>query len=939
MNALGIVLVWMSLQVTLFGLAGAAVYIVARRLHPASGAAVLSGVLLLTVGIAALSISPWPRWLTLADGRVAAGWLPTAARASTAALEQPASTPEPTTGTASETRQRVGDSAAAPGVFSFLVGCWAKVHNRLADPSHSPPGATPSRWPAWLAAVCLSGMAIGLARVLLGLLALAKLLDGARRVTEPSMLSVLEQLRTQLGCRRPIELRETTAGRPGGSPAVVGWRRPVIILPAEWRCWSADARRSILAHEIAHVAHGHFLMWLTAQAGVVVHFHNPLVHWLAGRLRLEQELAADALGAALSGGAKTYSILLARMALRQDALRTSWAGCPFFPSRGTLMRRIEMLQKQPYFSERAPSRAWSAVLVAALAILALGVSGLRGPTGAAQADEPAAQQASAETKNAGASEAMLPAFERSYLPADVIAVMSIKPLRVAKSTFVVEPTLLSFPMAFGFGIAPTDSDKAPEWDKLREWEVEEVQIITFSVPANQDAAAKSSDSKEPAIIGIYRMRRPYDRGKLRVKLFGEAPDGATEATCHGHGCLHAISDASGEQINYLLVDDRTIVIMRECDVPRVLAADAQSHPTWYDQWQKVADRPIAVGFDTSAAEADAFGQREKGQPEDLFWTAIKQTSQFCGSIASTPDGLKMNATAVCKSPEQATATVQAVKGLLTMAGLAASQLTAPSVLPKEYEALDVGGSLNQMLASVKLDVHDAQISAEAKFDPDFASRFAQATRAVLARQNEEFSAREKEWDQAHQSKLARLAEAFDAYYAAHGHYPPAAVAGPDGKTLHSWRVELLPYLGEQKLFDSYRLDEPWDSEHNKPLVKQIPSVYSTSIWTQKGDAEYFVITGKGMLLDADGPRTRESMTDAPGETLLVLQSQQRVPWTKPVDIEVSADHGPLRPFRGHGKGFYAAFADGTVKFVPKTTDAASIRAMFTKAGGDEVRLR
>ncbi|HJT30505.1 MAG TPA: DUF1559 domain-containing protein, partial [Pirellulales bacterium] len=572
-------------------------------------------------------------------------------------------------------------------------------------------------------------------------------------------------------------------------------------------------------------------------------------------------------------------------------------------------------------------------------LIALGVSGLRGPSDAAQADEPTAQQTSAEAKNAGASEGLLPSFDRSYLPADAITVMSIKPLRVAKSTFVVEPTLLSFPMSFGFGIAPTDSDKAPEWDKLREWEVEEVENIVFSVPANEAASAGSRDSKEPAIIEIYRMRRPYDRAKLRVKLFGEAPDGATEATCHGHACLHAISDTSGEQVNYLLVDDRTIVIMRECDVPRVLAADPQSHPTWYGEWTNVANHPIAIGFDTAAADADAFGKREKGQPEDLFWTAIKQTAHFLGSIDSTPDGLKMNATAVCKSPEQATATVQAIKGLLAMAGLAVPQLQARSDLPKEYEDLDVVGSLNQMLASVKFDIRDAHIAAEAKLDADLVARFAQATRALLARQNEEFSARDQQNDQAHQDKLARLAAAFDAYYTAHGQYPPAAVVGPDGKTLHSWRVELLPYLGEQKLFESYKLDEPWDSEHNKPLVKQIPSVFSTSVWTQKGDAEYFVITGKGTLLDADGPRTRESMTDAPGETLLVLQSQQRVPWTKPVDIEVSADHSPLRPFRGHGKGFYAVFADGTVRFVSKATDASSIRAMFTKAGGDQVKLR
>lgn len=591
-----------------------------------------------------------------------------------------------------------------------------------------------------------------------------------------------------------------------------------------------------------------------------------------------------------------------------------------------------MLQKQAYFSERSPSRLWPAVLLAMLALIALGISGLRGPTGTAQADETTPQQGTVETANVEANDGLLSKFDRSYLPADVIAVMSIKPLRVAKSTFVVEPTLLSFPMAFGFGIAPTDSDKAPEWDKLREWEVEEVENMVFSLLPEQAAPAGSPELNEPAFIEIYRMRRPYDRQKLRLKLFGEAPDGATESICHGHPCLHAVSDTSGEQVNYLLVDDHTIVIMRQCDVTRVLAADTQSHPTWHDEWTKVANHPIAIGFDTAAASV--FEQREKDSGEEIFWTAIKQTSHFFGSIDSTSDGLKISAAAVCKTSEQAAATVQAVKGVLAIAGLAVPQLTARADFPTEYKDLDVGGSLHQMLASVKFDVQEAQIDAQAEFDADFVARFAEATRALLARQNEEFSARDQQNDQAHQDKLARLAAAFDAYYTAHGQYPPAAVAGPDGKTLHSWRVELLPYLGEQKLFDSYKLDEPWDSEHNKPLVQQIPSIYSTSVWTQKGDAEYFVITGKGTLLDADGPRTRESMTDAPGETLLVLQSQQHMPWTKPGDIEVSADHSPLRPFRGHGKGFYAAFADGTVRFVSKATDASSIRAMFTKAGGD-----
>ncbi|HVW39292.1 MAG TPA: DUF1559 domain-containing protein, partial [Pirellulales bacterium] len=188
-------------------------------------------------------------------------------------------------------------------------------------------------------------------------------------------------------------------------------------------------------------------------------------------------------------------------------------------------------------------------------------------------------------------------------------------------------------------------------------------------------------------------------------------------------------------------------------------------------------------------------------------------------------------------------------------------------------------------------------------------------------------------------KLGRLAAAFNAYHAAHGHYPAAAVAGPDGKTLHSWRVELLPYLGEQQLFDDYQLDEPWDGEHNKQLIERMPDVYSGRQSPNHGEAEYYVVTGRGTLFEGNAPATRESIADAPGETILVLQGRRRIPWTKPVDIENSSVNDPTSPARGQTNGFYAAFADGTVRFVDKETDSASLRAMFTKAGGDEVKLR
>ena len=53
--------------------------------------------------------------------------------------------------------------------------------------------------------------------------------------------------------------------------------------------------------------------------------------------------------------------------------------------------------------------------------------------------------------------------------------------------------------------------------------------------------------------------------------------------------------------------------------------------------------------------------------------------------------------------------------------------------------------------------------------------------------------------------------------------PQAAVMGPDGKTTHSWRVELLPFLEGEALYREYKLNEPWDSPANKQVLDKMPA--------------------------------------------------------------------------------------------------------------------
>ncbi len=82
------------------------------------------------------------------------------------------------------------------------------------------------------------------------------------------------------------------------------------------------------------------------------------------------------------------------------------------------------------------------------------------------------------------------------------------------------------------------------------------------------------------------------------------------------------------------------------------------------------------------------------------------------------------------------------------------------------------------------------------------------------------------------------------YVRDHGTLPPACTTDETGQPLHSWRVLLLPYLGERKLYDQLRLDEPWDSSFNRQFHDQTPQVYRCPSTTLAADqTSYSVVVG------------------------------------------------------------------------------------------------
>mgnify|MGYP001007741726 FL=1 len=366
MNAVGIALLWCVVQVTLLAAVCGVLYLIVHRLRSAAAAPVVLAGLLTIVLLTVLAVVPWPRWqFAWTTPPHESGSPHEDGRASVAGNVGWDSVPTGS-GQSPSLQKREGLSGA--------IVWWQTVLEDLSRPQ--PIAPEPGwQWPALLAVLMFTAAGVGTAWLTLGLLAVRAQRRRSRPVEDAALNELVDTLRAELNCLRRIEVRQssdlTTA-------ATIGWRRPVILLPSLWTDWTAEQRRAVLAHEIGHVRRNDFLAVACGQLGVMLHFYHPLLHWLMSRLRLEQELAADAAAAGVVGGQRAYLLTLAELALRQADQPLAWPARTFLPTQSAFLRRIAMLRNTRLRVARVSPIARGLAVGTVLACGLL-IAGLRGP--------------------------------------------------------------------------------------------------------------------------------------------------------------------------------------------------------------------------------------------------------------------------------------------------------------------------------------------------------------------------------------------------------------------------------------------------------------------------------------------------------------------------------------------------------------------------------
>lgn len=203
------------------------------------------------------------------------------------------------------------------------------------------------------------------------------------------------------------------------------------------------------------------------------------------------------------------------------------------------------------------------------------------------------------------------------------------------------------------------------------------------------------------------------------------------------------------------------------------------------------------------------------------------------------------------------------------------------------------------------------------------------------------------------NNLKQIGLALHNYHETHSMFTASRLSDPP----ISWRVHLLPYLDNERLWQEYDQEQAWDSEANSPIAETDLWTYRCPTRWRRNDkdeqgryfTDYAMLTGTGAFSLPNRPSRLQTIIDGASNTLAVVEAAgQNIVWTEPRDanaetqpigINLAGDENSES--RGiassrHALGVNVLFADGTVRTVDENIDPQVLKALTTIAGGEPV---
>jgi len=230
----------------------------------------------------------------------------------------------------------------------------------------------PQPWIAWLVVFWMLGSALSLARLVAAIGHAHRLVRRGEPMTEPEWRDAVQEAMSSVGVGRTVFLRR---GEDETVPLTWGFWKAVVLLPSQADSWSAERRRAVLLHELAHVKRRDCLVRVCARIAGALHWVNPLVHLAVRRLHAEQEAACDDVVLAAGVNGQAYARHLFEIVRTSQQPAFAWAAPAMGRQSRLEGRMLSILDRTRDRSQ--PSTKMRVVVIGAVGAGALALGSLR----------------------------------------------------------------------------------------------------------------------------------------------------------------------------------------------------------------------------------------------------------------------------------------------------------------------------------------------------------------------------------------------------------------------------------------------------------------------------------------------------------------------------------------------------------------------------------